>query len=105
MSQPHSFSDMAEAELAEADQIHDTSDTSPAVEPQPGHRGCPVAGSGDQPVPRSCPVVSSISAAATHSFPVRDPDSPLRPASGGHGLPLMVGLDRVPIRLPSTGGW
>lgn len=74
LSQPHSFSDMAEAELAEADQIHEPGESNSFMMDQ------------------------SIAA-------VRDPDSPLRPSSGpgGHGLPLMVGLDRVPIRLPSTG--
>jgi len=80
VSQPHSFSDMAEAELAEADQIHEPGEASFGLDHSIANNSYPVAA-------------------------VRDPDSPLRPSSGpaAHGLPLMVGLDRVPIRLPSTG--
>jgi len=71
-----SASDLTEAELAEADQVRPQED-----------------GFAEQSRDRALP---------THlnPFPNRDPDC--QPSSGGlNQVPMMLGLDRVPIRLPS----
>ena len=87
MSLHHSLADMAEAELAEADQVHDAAE---------GEDGAQFR-------------IEEHFLSPTHDhssyhpegvFPVRDSDSPLRPVN--HQNQSHAGLDRVPIRLPST---
>jgi len=87
MSLHHSLADMAEAELAEADQVHDAAE---------GEDGAQFR-------------IEEHFLSPTHDhsnyhpegvFPVRDSDSPLRPVN--HQNQSHAGLDRVPIRLPSS---
>jgi len=87
MSLHQSLSDMAEAELAEADQVHEAAE---------GEDGAQFR-------------VEEHFLSPTHDhssyhpegvFPVRDSDSPLRPVN--HQNQSLAGLDRVPIRLPSN---
>merc|ERR1719341_1840009 len=70
---------MAEAELAEADQVHEVAEDG---------------------VQYMSPIHDNSRYHPEGAFPVRDSDSPLRPVN--HHNQSMVGLDRVPIRLPST---
>merc|ERR1719186_41431 len=87
MSMHQSLSDMAEAELAEADQVHE------AAEGEDGghYRGEELFMS---------PTQDHSSYHPEGVFPVRDSDSPLRPVN--HQNQTLAGLDRVPIRLPSS---
>lgn len=83
----HSLADMAEAELAEADQVHDVAE---------GEDG------GHFRVEEHflSPTHDHSSYHPEGVFPVRDSDSPLRPVN--HQNQSHAGLDRVPIRLPSS---
>jgi len=87
MSLHHSLTDMAEAELAEADQVHD------AAEGEDG---------GQFRVEEHflSPTHDHSSYHPEGVYPVRDSDSPLRPVN--HQNQSHAGLDRVPIRLPSS---
>jgi len=90
LSLHQSLSDMAEAELAEADQVHE------AAEGEDGGLG-QYRGDGDHFL---SPTHDHSSFLPEGVFPVRDSDSPLRPVH--HPAQSLAGLDRVPIRLPST---
>jgi len=90
LSLHQSLSDMAEAELAEADQVHE------AAEGEDGGLG-QYRGDGDHFL---SPTHDHNSYHPEGVFPVRDSDSPLRPVH--HQSQSLAGLDRVPIRLPST---
>jgi len=87
MSLHHSLADMAEAELAEADQVHDAAEGEDGAQYRIEEHFL-------------SPTHDHSSYHPEGVFPVRDSDSPLRPVN--HQNQSHAGLDRVPIRLPST---
>jgi len=87
MSLHQSLSDMAEAELAEADQVHEAAEGEDGVQYRVEEHFM-------------SPTHDHSSYHPEGVFPVRDSDSPLRPVN--HQNQSLAGLDRVPIRLPST---
>jgi len=82
-----SLSDMAEAELAEADQVHEAAEGEDGAHYRVDEQFM-------------SPTHDHSSFHPEGVFPVRDSDSPLRPIN--HQNQSLAGLDRVPIRLPSS---